>query len=384
MLGAAGIGAAAATAATRSEATAPTVPFFGPHQAGITTPPQAHAHYIALDLRPGAGADEAVALLKLWTTDGARLTAGTSALADTEPELAQAPARLTMTVGFGPTFFDRVGQSGRRPPSVRQLPHFQIDRLEERWTGGDLLLRVASDDPVTAAHAVRVLLKNVRTLATIRWTQRGFRNAVGTHAPGQTMRNLMGNLDGTVNPTPGADVDGVVWADGSGQQWFAGGTTMVVRRIAMLLDTWDELDPDARDLTMGRRQDSGAPLTGTLEHDVPDFTRTRDGIPIIPANSHIARAHARTPAERFLRQAYNYDDPPPAGTTTNAGLIFVTYQRDIDTQFLPVQRRLAQADALNTWTRPIGSAVFAIPPGYTTASSSARGYSSSRSPVSRE
>ena len=25
--------------------------------------------------------------------------------------------------------------------------------------------------------------------------------------------------------------------------------------------------------------------------------------------------------------------------------------------------RLAQADALNTWTRPIGSAVFAIPPG---------------------
>ncbi|MFC9767953.1 Dyp-type peroxidase, partial [Rhodococcus jostii] len=67
--------------------------------------------------------------------------------------------------------------------------------------------------------------------------------------------------------------------------------------------------------------------------------------------------------ERFHRRGYNYDDPPVIGEVSNSGLIFVSYQRDIDTQFLPVQRRLAEFDALNQWTTPIGSAVYAIPPG---------------------
>ena len=31
-------------------------------------------------------------------------------------------------------------------------------------------------------------------------------------------------------------------------------------------------------------------------------------------------------------------------------------------QFLPVQRRLAEADLLNLWTTPVGSAVFAVLP----------------------
>lgn len=93
---------------------------------------------------------------------------------------------------------------------------------------------------------------------------------------------------------------------------------------------------------------------------------TRNGIPVIPQNSHIALAHHRDSRERFLRRPYNYDDPPAAGQTSDTGLIFVTYQRDIDTQFLPVQRRLAEFDALNQWTTAIGSAVFVVLPGVTT------------------
>ena len=33
-------------------------------------------------------------------------------------------------------------------------------------------------------------------------------------------------------------------------------------------------------------------------------------------------------------------------------------------QFIPVQRALDDSDALNEWTTAIGSAVFAVPPGY--------------------
>jgi dye decolorizing peroxidase len=66
----------------------------------------------------------------------------------------------------------------------------------------------------------------------------------------------------------------------------------------------------------------------------------------------------------MLRRGYSYDDPPTAdGEISDSGLIFISFQADIGRQFLPVQKRLAELDLLNTWTTPIGSAVFAIPPG---------------------
>jgi dye decolorizing peroxidase len=51
------------------------------------------------------------------------------------------------------------------------------------------------------------------------------------------------------------------------------------------------------------------------------------------------------------------------GRTTDSGLIFAAYQRDPARQFVPVQERLAAADALNRWITTIGSATFAILPG---------------------
>lgn len=346
---------------------ADTVPFFGVHQAGIETPPQAHASFVGLDLLPGPerdARDRLRAVLKLWTTDAQRLTQGTPALADTEPELALRPARLTVTVGLGPTVFDTVGLTRMRPPSARPLPALPIDRLEPRWAGTDLLLQVCADDPLVLAHATRVLVKNVRTLATERWRQNGFRTARGADRDEVTVRNLMGQVDGTVNPvvdTP--DFDEVVWADGAQQPWMAGGTLMVLRRIRMELDSWDEMDRAGRELVVGRRLDTGAPLTGERESDPVDVTATRGGIPVIPPNAHVALAHPHAAQERFLRRVYNYDDAPEPGQISNSGLIFATFQGDIDRQFLPVQRRLAEFDALNRWTTPIGSAIYVIPPG---------------------
>ena len=136
--------------------------------------PQAHALFIALDLKTASGRnprDMLVAVLKLWTTDAARLTQGRPALADTEPELAYRPARLTVTVGLGPTVFDRIGLAARKPATVAELPAFSTDRLDPRWCSGDLLLQICADDPMVVAHTARVLLKNVRTMTTQRWRQ---------------------------------------------------------------------------------------------------------------------------------------------------------------------------------------------------------------------
>ncbi|MFK4789389.1 Dyp-type peroxidase [Microbacterium sp. ZW T5_56] len=337
-----------------------TVMFHGKHQAGIDTPAQAHATFVALDLREQVDRDGLRRLMRVLTDDAARLAGGRAALADTEPELTVAPARLTVTFGFGPAFVARA--SGAAPDWLAPLPAFSIDRLQAEYSDGDLLIIVASDDAVTLAHATRMLLKDARSFASVRWSQSGFRRSRGTEASGTTMRNLFGQVDGTSNLTPGtADFDRLVWIDDG---WLAGGTSFVLRRIEMNLDTWDEVDRSGREQSMGRFLDSGAPLTGTKEHDEPDFEATTSlGFPVIADFSHVRRARSDNPDERILRRAYNYDEPPTGASISRSGLLFGSFQADVSRQFTPLQRRLDELDLLNTWTTPIGSAVFAIPPG---------------------
>jgi dye decolorizing peroxidase len=339
-----------------------TVPFYGTHQAGIATEPQAHSSFVAFDLLPHTDRDALRRMMQILTDDAARLTQGHAALADSEPELATLPAHLTITFGFGPELVNRAVGPAARPPWLGTLPAFTIDQLEPIWNDGELFLQIASDDPVAIAHAQRMLLKDTRSFATIRWTQTGFRNAHGSQKPGTTMRNLFGQIDGTVNPVPGTkDFDQLVWnTDG----WLAGGTSVVIRRIRMNLDKWDRLDRSGREQSVGRYLSNGAPLTGTDEHDEPDFAAiTKIGLPVIPEFSHIRRARSDNTAERIYRRGYNYDAPPTTAENSNSGLLFVSYQADVTKQFVPLQQRLEKLDLLNEWTTPIGSAVFAIPPG---------------------
>jgi dye decolorizing peroxidase len=337
-------------------------PFHGSRQSGVATEPQAHAAFVAFTLKPGTDRAALGRMLRLLSDDAARLTQGHPALADTEPELGLLPARLTVTFGFGPGLYTAAGLDDRRPPSVADLPAFRVDRLQPRWSGGDLLLQICADDPLTVAHAQRVLIKDSRPFAGVRWVQQGFRRAAGTE-PGRTQRNLFGQLDGTANPKPGTPLDTAVWTP-DGPAWLRDSTTLVIRRISMNLETWDLLGRTDRELAVGRRLDTGAPLTGTAEHDEPDFAATgEDGLTLIPDFSHLTRAHVTDDRRKILRRPYNYDGIPTAEGHADSGLIFASYQADVTRQFLPIQRRLAERDLLNEWTTPIGSAVFAVPPG---------------------
>ncbi|GAB1822719.1 Dyp-type peroxidase [Herbidospora sp. RD11066] len=339
-----------AAAAGEAEAAKTIVPFHGPRQAGIATEPQAHAVFVAFDLRKDTDRDALGRMMRLLTDDARRLTQGRPALADTEPELAASPARLTVTFGFGPGLYAHA----KTASPIGQLPRFSIDKLDKKWTGGDLLVQICADDPLTVTHALRMIVKDARSFATVRWTQRGFRRTSG----GGTPRNVMGQLDGTANPKPGTpEFDLAVWRpDGT--------TQLVVRRIRAELETWDAADVVAREFTIGRRLSTGAPLTGTKEHDAPDFAATgAHGFPVISEYAHIRRAHAGDPSLRILRRVYNYDDDVTAQGHADSGLVFASYQADIERQFVPIQKRLAEADLLNEWITPIGSAVFAVPRG---------------------
>ncbi len=336
------------------------VPFFGAHQAGIDTDAQAHAVLLGLDLLGETDRGALARMMRILTDDAARLTQGEAALADSEPELAVAPARLTVTFGFGPGFVARA--QGSAPTWLAPLPAFAVDRLQPEFSDGDLLIQIAADDPLTVAHAARMLLKDARGFARVRWNQQGFRRAHGTVRPGTTMRNLFGQVDGTANPVPGTtDFDSVVW---SSDGWLTGGTGAVIRRVHMNLDKWDRLDRGGREQSVGRNLANGAPLTGTDEFDEPDFAATTViGFPVIPEFSHMRRARSDNPRERIFRRGYNYDDTPTGDEISNSGLIFVSFQADVAAQFTPLQQRMDELDLLNEWTTPIGSSVFAIAPG---------------------
>lgn len=330
------------------------VPANGPHQAGIITPLAAQIRYLSFTLKPATDKEALTRLFRILTADIESLTVGEAPIADTEPELAEVPASLTITVGFGAELVNRINPNAR-PEWLADLPEFSRDRLEAEFNGGDLMIAIACDDPTTQAHAARMMSKSVRAFADLLWRQDGFTYARGAKPDGTTMRNLMGQIDGTSNPGPdSSDLDSVVWHDSG---WLAGGTSIVIRRIRMELETWDIIDRPVREQAMGRDLAVGAPLTGTKETDEPDYeAKDAFGFAVIPDFAHIRRASMG--GEKMLRRSVNYDDG------TEQGLLFVSYQRDPLTQFVPVQQRLDELDLMNEWITHVGSAVFAIAPGW--------------------
>ncbi|MDA8549930.1 Dyp-type peroxidase [Aquiluna sp.] len=368
--GAVGIAAGAAGASLAAEADLETfaasrqAEFYGPHQSGIELDIQAVTNMVAFDIKESVTKADMLRWMRLLTDDIARLTAGEPVLADPAPELAIGAARFTAYVGFGPSLFSKLGLESQMPEGFAELPAFGVDQLQERYSGGDVLIHIAADDPVVLAHGTRGLVRDSMPFASVRWVQPGFAHSPGMIPAGLTHRNLMGQVDGTANPELGSsDFDSVVWIN-DGPQWIKGGTLLVFRRIAMQLDTWDQLGIPSKEEVIGRKLSNGAPLTGEQETDVPDLgARHPNGLLVIPEFAHIRRAAPQESGERIFRRPFSYDNGMNERGSMDVGLLWTAYQRDISKQYLPIQRRLEQLDLLNQWTVPIGSAVFAVPGG---------------------
>ncbi|MFG2748200.1 iron uptake transporter deferrochelatase/peroxidase subunit [Streptomyces xanthophaeus] len=348
------------------------VSFQGDHQAGITTPLQAKGHLVAFDLVPGAGRTEAAALLRRWSETARRLMAGeTSPDGDTGIALDAGPSSLTVTFGFGHSFFDRTGLTARRPVALDPLPAFSADRLDERRSNGDLWVQIGSDDGLVAFHALRAIQKDAGEAARVRWQMNGFNRSPGATASPMTARNLMGQVDGTGNPKPSEpDFDKRIFVPGTGpgpaeHAWMAGGSYAVVRRIRMLLDDWDKQSLAQQEQVIGRTKATGAPLTGgseTTEMALDKFGP--DGKPVIASNAH-ARISApeQNGGAAMLRRPFSFHDGIGPDGVPDAGLLFVCWQADPLRGFVPVQRKLDRGDALSEFIRHESSGLYAVPPG---------------------
>jgi deferrochelatase/peroxidase EfeB len=349
-----------------------TYPFYtGSHQAGIHTEPQRYCVYMTFDLQTALRQDLQV-LLARWSAGIAQLMQGKpvglvepdrpgAVPADTGEAADLGANSLTVTLGLGPGVFDeRFGLKSRRPALLADLPSMPSDQLQPALTGGDLSLQACADDPQVAYHAVRDLARMARGTADTRWTVMGFgRASAGPHQ--STPRNLMGFKDGTRNISTDDDYDRFVWL-GEDAGWMSGGSYQVARKIQMNIETWDADRIGDQQTVFGRSKSEGAPLSGTREHDRPDFAARRGGEPVISPTAHIAlAAHENNGGVKILRRSYNYTDGLNQFGKLDAGLLFLAYQNDPD-HFVRLQRKLGSSDRLNEYIAHIGSAIFAVPP----------------------
>ncbi|WP_163508946.1 iron uptake transporter deferrochelatase/peroxidase subunit [Fodinicola acaciae] len=360
----------AAAASTGS----PAVPFYGEHQAGIATPAQDRLAFAAFDLT-STSRDDLRELLVTWTQAAVKMTAGqpvgpTETLPDEPPvdtgeAMGLAAGGLTLTIGFGPSLFDkRFGLAARKPAALQPLPPLPGDELRPEISNGDIGVQACADDPQVAFHAIRNFARLARGVAVLRWSQLGFGRTATTSSSQATPRNLMGFKDGTNNIKleDDADLRDFVWVgDETDQPWLRGGSYLVTRRIRMHIESWDRDRLGDQEAVFGRVKTTGAPLGGKDEFDPVDLgSQSR-----VAANAHIRlAAPASNGGRKILRRGYSYTDGIDARTgELDAGLFFICYQRDPAKQFVPIQRKLGANDALNEYITHTSSAVFACPPG---------------------
>ncbi|WP_153813811.1 iron uptake transporter deferrochelatase/peroxidase subunit [Streptomyces sp. SUK 48] len=366
--GAVGYAAAPAPATPLTSVGSDRAMFHVKHQPGITEGLQACGHLIAFDLAAGAGRKEAAALLRRWSATAGRLMAGEpSPHDDTDVSRDAGPSSLTVTFGFGNSFFTRTGLEKQRPTALDPLPAFSSDHLDKARSDGDLWVQIGANDALVAFHALRALQKDAGAAARVRWQMNGFNRAPGATARPMTARNLMGQIDGTGNPKPADATFGKqIFVPASGEPaWMANGSYAVVRRIRMLLDDWEKLPLAAQEQVIGRRKADGAPLTGGHETSPMELEKTdAQGDYVIALNAHarITRPDKNGGAA-MLRRPFSYHDGIDADGVPDAGLLFVCWQADPLLGFVPVQRKLDRGDALSRFIRHESSALFAVPGG---------------------
>ena len=342
------------------------IAFYGKQQAGIITAQQTYCYIASFDLKTENRA-EVIELLKTWTkfadltTSGGTLKSLDNDLLppnDTGEAADLGIANLTITVGYGSTFFEKDGKDrfsikAKRPKYLEKIPHMAHDSLAEKYCEGDICIQVCANDQQVAFHAIRNMIRLSSGTATVKWLEEGFLRAPADKTP----RNLFGFKDGTANREHETEegYSKIVWAENGEPEWMKHGSYLGYRKIRMLLEIWDRSSLFDQEETFGRKKQSGAPYGKKHEFDAVDVSK-------LPADSHVRLA--KKTKQQMHRRAYSYTSGMDNQTgTLDAGLLFICFTSNPAVQFLPMLKIMGKMDKLNEYTIPIGSALFACQGG---------------------
>lgn len=358
------------------------IPFWGIHQAGITTPRPAHgmmASFAVLAETP----DELERLFQRLSERVRFLTQG-----GTPPQLDPllppadsgilgpeiAPDALTITVSLGSSLFDeRPWLAPHKPVQLQRMTRFPNDALDAALCHGDLSLQICANTQDTTLHALRDIIKNLSDQLVPRWKQEGNVPVIAPSADGtvESARNFLGFRDGSANPDTNdtALMQRILWIDSQRQQepaWAHNGTYQAVRIIRNFVERWDRTPLNEQEQIFGRTKMSGAPLDqrGATEFQVPDYSRDPEGR-ITRLDAHIRLANPRTPeAEKhlMLRRPFNYSNGIAKNGQLDQGLLFICYQANLEQGFIAVQRML-DGEPLEEYIKPVGGGYFFTLPG---------------------
>ncbi|MDH6198931.1 deferrochelatase/peroxidase EfeB [Mycobacterium frederiksbergense] len=369
------------------------VPFRGEKQAGIITEAQDRMHFCAFDVTTDSR-EEVVALLKQWTQMAERMTRGEETEdggavdgnlyappSDTGEALGLPASQLTLTIGFGPTFFekdgkDRFGIADQRPAELAALPKFPNETMDPAKSGGDICVQACANDPQVAVHAIRNLARVGFGTVAVRYSQLGFGRTSSTTREQATPRNLFGFKDGT-NNLKADETDLLnrhVWVgEGDGPAWMTGGSYLITRRIRMRIENWDRATLHEQERVVGRQKGSGAPHGLQDEFDELDLDiADAKGNPLIDAAAHVRLVSPQhLGGIEILRRGYNFTDGTDGFGHLDAGLFFIAFVRSPEKQFIPMLGEMSRKDAMNEYITHTGTAVFACPPGVPDGDSSA-------------
>lgn len=359
------------------------------HQSGITNRPPEHCVVAAFRVNTTEPLPTRNALEELRRVVSAELRSDLDSQGPDADKEAPSPetgelgfedgydrAHLTITVGLGPTAFDKLGVGAEdRPQDLVPIPWAELGDNPVQPDQGDVVLQVCSDDAYICEHTVRRVEEELREDVTLLWTQIGAQRY--TTRQGRTSRRegraVTGFIDGTNNlnprrseddgrlvfvdpdavpsypPVPAGQPAGYGGAPGTAfppnlrqppaqePAWTRLGTYMTIRSSTIDTTAWDQASLGEQEENVGRFKLSGASLDLTDDpahlNDPPAFEADQSNT-TVPVDSHARKSNPRRPEDldrRIFRRGY----PLISGSTDgfDRGLLFISFGRTLSTQF---------------------------------------------------
>ncbi|HFF1654202.1 TPA: iron uptake transporter deferrochelatase/peroxidase subunit [Providencia rettgeri] len=353
-----------------------TINYLGQHQAGVLTPEQKNASFIAFNITT-TKFDELQTVFSLLSQRIAYLTQPQQAPSTTNDKMPPAesgilgthlqPDSLTVTVALGNSLFDsRFGLDKIKPKQLVEMASFPNDRLEAKWCGGDIMLQICANSQESVIYALRDILRHISPYSFPLWKIDGFLPSrdIDNHS---TPINLFGFKDGTGNASAddAALMNELIWISGGKEPtWCDGGTYQAVRLIRFNLEFWDRTPLEDQENDFGRHKATGAPMGMKQEHDDPAFDKDPHGDRVL-FDSHMRRAEPRNPERhtaKLRRRSYSYSLGLTDAGALDMGLIFISYQSNLKAGFIDTQKRL-NGEPLERYIKPFGGGYYFVLPG---------------------